>query len=165
MPQRDYVAQFIKVKQKAVFDLTELYKLMYRWFDLNGYFQQEVEYRDSEEAMGKHLEIKWYTEKKIDDYIKFIIEPSFLVLGLSKIEIEREGIKTATNKGEVEIRFDAYLLKDYDDKWGGPVMRFFREVYDKYIIKKRIEDFEGLLQTELYKLIDEIKAFLNMHKF
>lgn len=166
MAQRDYVAQAIKLKHKAIFNLDELYKLMYRWFDFNGYFQQETEYRDSDEEGGKHLEIRWYAEKKVDDYIKFAIEPSFIVIGLTKVEVEREGgIKAATNKGEVEIRFDAYIVKDYDDKWTGPVSRLFREIYDRFIIKKRLEDYEALLQTELYKLIDNIKAFLNVHRF
>jgi len=166
MPQKDYVAQGIKVKHKAIFSLEELYKLMYRWFELYGYFVQEIEYRDSDEPGGKHLEIRWYAEKKENDYIKFAIVPSFLVLGMTKVEIEtEEGRKQATNKGEVELKFDAFLLKDFDDKWSGPVARFMREIYDRFIIKKQIDDFEAQLNTELYKLIDEIKAFLNMHAF
>lgn len=165
MPQRDYIVQGIKVKQKTIFDMAELYKMMYRWFELYGYIHQEVEYRDSDEPNGKHLEIRWYQEKKIDDYFKFVIEISFLVLGLSKVEVEKNGVKSSTNKGEVEMRFDAYLLKDYDDKWNNSMMKFFRDLYDKFIIKKRIETFEGLLHTELYKLIDEVKAYLDMHRF
>lgn len=165
MPQMDFVAKGIKIKVKSVFDLSELYKLLYRWFETHGYDFQELEYRESLEAGGKSLEIRWYAEKKMDDYIKFVIKPSFFVVGLEKVEIEREGEKESTNKGEVEQRFDAYLLKDYDSKWEGPFLRFLRTVYDKFLIKSRIEGYEGQLHEELYTLLNEAKAFLNLHRF
>ncbi len=165
MSQKDFVASNIKVKQRSVFNLDELYLLLYKWFELYGYDFQEKEYRDIEKEGKKNLEIQWYTEKKIDDYMKYVINVSFMVLGLEKVEIEEEGVKRKTSKGEVEVRFDAFILKDYDNRWEGGAMKFLREVYDKFIIKGRIESLEGELHTELYKLIDEIKAFLNLHRF
>ncbi len=165
MPQIDYVAKDLKIKYKSIFDLSELYKLLYRWFELHGYDFQELEYRESLEATGKNLEIRWYAEKKMDDYIKFVIKPTFLVIGLSKVEIEHEGEKELTTKGEVEIRFDAYLIKDYNDKWKGPFLRFLRTCFDNFLIKSRIEGYEGQLHEELYNLMSEAKAFLNLHRF
>lgn len=165
MSQKDFIASNIKVKQRSVFNLDELYLLLYKWFELYGYDFQEKEYRDIEKEGKKNLEIAWYTEKKIDDYMKFVIKVSFMVLGLEKVEIEEEGVKRKTSKGEAEVRFDAYIIKDYDNRWEGGFMKFLREFYDKYIIKGRIESLEGELQAELNKLIDEVKAFLNLHRF
>lgn len=165
MPQIDFLAKGLKIKQKSVFDLTELYKLLYRWFELHGYDFQELEYKESIEAGGKHLEIRWIADKKMDDYVKFVIRPSFLVLGLQDVEIETQEGKVKTQKGEVEMRFDCYLEKDYDDKWKTPLMRFLRGVYDKFIIKSRIEGYEGEILEELRSLMDEAKAFLNLHRF
>ena len=159
------IASGIKVKQTGVFALDELYLLLYKWFELYGYDFQEQEYRDIEKAGKKNLEIRWYAEKKIDDYIKFVIKVSMMVVGMEDVEIEEEGVKKSTKKGTVEYRFDAYLEKDYENRWEGGVMKFLREVYDKFIIKGRIEALEGELQAELYKLMDEVKAFLNMHRF
>lgn len=161
----DFIAKELKIKLKSVFDLGELYKLLYRWFESHGYDFQELEYRESLEADGKKLEIRWYAEKKIDDYIKFVIKPTFFVIGLEKVEIEREGEKEATNKGEVELKFDSYLLKDYENKWKGPFLRFLRTVFDKFLIKSRIEGYEGQLHEELYTLMSEAKSFLNLHRF
>ncbi len=164
MVQRDFIASALKVKQVGVFDLTELYLLLYKWFELYGYDFQEQEYRDIEQAGKKNLEIRWYAEKKVDDYVKFVIKVSMLILRMEDIEVESEGMKVASKKGTVEFRFDAYLEKDYENRWEGGPMKFIREVYDKFIIKGRIEALEGELQGELYKFIDEIKAFLNMHR-
>ena len=167
MPQRDIILPSIKVKEKSIFSLDELYKMLYRWFENHGYTFQEQEYRDEDMGGGKkHIEIKWYAEKKIDDYFKFIIEINFLVVGLEEIEIEREGLKVGTNKGEIEMRIKAYILKDYDARWEKhPISRFLREVYDTKIIRSRISSYENEIYEETYKMIDEIKAFLNLHKF
>ena len=165
MPQRDIVASGIKIKQRAVFNLDELYKIMWRWFELYGYDMQELEYRDSLEGGSKHLEIKWRSRKQIDDYLEFHILTNFLILGLEKVEIEQDGVKTKTDKGEVEMNFTAFINKDPEDKWDKGINRVIRNTYDKYIIKSRIESLEGELYEELYKLLDEVKAFLNLHRF
>ena len=74
MQQRDVIVPSIKIKEKSIFNLDELYKILIRWFELHQYDFQEREYRDEDMGEGKkHLEIKWYAEKKIDDYIKFVI--------------------------------------------------------------------------------------------
>jgi len=166
MPQRDYIASGIKVKQKSVFNLDELYSVLWHWFEIHGYDFQEHEYRETKVPDGSNLEIRWYAEKKVDDYIKYVIEVTFFALGYQKVEIEKEGgVKEKTGKGEIEIQMSAYIEKDYEDRWKGPVLLFFREVYDKYIIRKRIEALEGELYDELYRFIDETKAFLNLHRF
>ena len=165
MPQRDIIASGIKIKQRSVFNLDELYKIMWRWFELYGYDMQELEYRDSLEGGSKHLEIKWRSTKRIDDYIEFAIYTNFLILGLEKVEIEQDGVKTKADKGEVEMNFTAALNKDPEDKWEGGYNRFLRDVYDKYVIKNRIDSLSGELYEELYKLLDEVKAFLNLHRF
>lgn len=165
--QRDYIARGVKVKQVAVFYLDEFYKTMFRWFELNHYNFQEKEYRQSTDPKGKHLEIRWYAEKRIDDYVKFVIEIDFLILGLQDIVVEKEGgVKTKTNKGALELRFNAYLLKDYEDKWSKTAfIQFLRAVYDKYIIRARMEAYEDQLFEELQSVIAEAKSFLALHKF
>ena len=164
MSQKDFIASAIKVKQKSVFALGELYTLLYKWFELYGYDFQEQEYRDIEQAGKKNLEIRWYAEKRIDDYVKYVIKVSMMVRGMEEVEIEEEGTKRTSNKGEVEFRFDGFLEKDYENRWEGGFMKFAREVYDKFIIKGRIDSLETELHAELYKFIDEIKAFLNLHR-
>lgn len=165
MAQRALVASGIKIKQRSVFNLDDLYKMMWRWYELYGYEMQELEYRDSVEGGSKHLEIKWKATKKIDDYIEFIIVTNFLILGFESVEIEEDGVKKKTNKGEVEMMFTAFLNKDPEDKWDSGYNRFIRDTYDKYIIKGRLDSLQGELYEELYKLLDEIKSFLNLHRF
>ena len=165
MAQRDIVASGLKIKQRSIFNLDELYKIMWRWFELYGYSMQELEYRDSVEGNSKHLEIKWRSVKQIDDYMEFHILTNFLILGLEKVELEQDGVKTKLDKGEVEMNFSAFINKDPEGKWEKGYNLVIRNIYDKYVIKSRIESLEGELYEELYKLLDEVKAYLNLHRF
>ncbi len=165
MSQKLTIASGLKIKQRSVFNLDELYKTMFRWFELYGYDMQELEYKDSMEGNAKHLEIKWKATKRIDDYIQYIVITNFLILGLESVEIEQDGIKTKTNKGEVEINLTGFLEKDYEEKWESGYAKVIRDVYDKYVIHDRIDSLSGELYEEIYKLIDEVKAFLNLHRF
>jgi hypothetical protein len=166
MPESDYVARNLRVRQVSVFDMGELYKVMFRWFATKRYDFQEKEYLEKRVGEAKQLEIKWIGYRKISDYIKFFMEVKFLVVNLKDVEVEIGGMRRKTNSGDVEMRFDAYLQMDYEGKWeGNPVTKFFREVYNKYMIKKRIESYEEELLEELYELTGEIKAFLNLYQF
>ena len=163
---KDVLFSNYKLKQDSIFDLGELYKSIFRWFDVNGYSFYEKEYNDIDEPNGKHLEIYWYTEKKIDLYVKFVIEVSYLVLGMQKIELEKGGVKIKTNKGSIEFRITAYLMKDYDDKWSKSAMqKKMRYIYDRFIIKKRIDKLEAELVKDVNSLVDELKSFLDIHRF
>ena len=166
MPQRDIIVPNVKIKDKSIFSLDELYKTFYRWFEFHNYDFQEQEYREEDLAGKKHIEIKWYAEKRIDDYIKYVLEINFLIIGLEEVEIEQAGIKASSNKGEIELRVKAYILKDWNEKWEGQAFtKFLRGFYDRYLIKNRILGYESELYEETYNFMDEVKAFLNLHRF
>jgi len=167
MTEKEIVAKDLKIKQKSVFDMGELYSVMFNWFGQHNYDFQEKQYLEKKNANGsRDLEIIWIATKKINDYFKFQIEVKFRPVMLTDVEVEIDGKKVGMNKGNNEIIFNAALLKDYEGKWdNNPLKRFMREVYDTYIIRDRIGDYKGELYAEIYELVDEVKAFLNMYKF
>lgn len=167
MSEKDYIARGIKVRQQAIFDMADLYKIMFRWFSQHNYDFQERQYMQRQSPDGsRHLEIGWQAARKISDYIKFRIDIRFLIIGLSSVEVDINSMKKKTHKGDVEMRFDAYLELDYEGKWeGNPMTKVVREFYNRWVIKARIEDYEAELHEELYELIGEIKSFLNLYKF
>ena len=167
MSERDVIIDNLKIKQRAVFDMGELYKVMFRWFSRNNYDFQEKEYSESAMPEGaKKLEIGWLSNKKISDYIKFHIDVKFLIIGLTSTEVEVGNVKTKTNTGDLEMRVSAWLEMDYEDKYSSsPIPKFLRDLYDKYIIKSRIENYEAQIHEECYELVAEVKSFLNLFKF
>jgi len=169
MVEKDFIAKDpgLRVRQKGIFDMNELYKVMFRWFSQHNYDFQEKEYIDKVQPDGgRVLEIGWWSYRKISDYVKFRIKVKFLIVGLKDVEIEVDGMKRKTNSGDAEMRFVAWIETDYEGKWeANPVTKFFREFYNKYIMRSKIEDYETELHEELYELMGEVKAFLNLYKF
>ncbi|MAG20261.1 hypothetical protein CL618_02410 [archaeon] len=167
MPEKDYViVPWMKIKQSSTFSLDELYKMMYYWFERHDYVFKEKEYAEQRTQGSKLYEIRWYAERKVTDYIKFVIEVGLFFSGIKDVEVEKDGGKMKTQGGTVEMRFSAHLRKDYEGNWeSSPVLKMIRGMYDKYIIGSRIEGYEDDLYEETYDLMNEVKAFLNMHKF
>jgi len=61
----------------------------------------------------------------------------------------------------VEVKFQAVLVRDYENRWEDrPIWKFLRGVYDKYIARSRIEEYEDKLLAEINELIVECKSFL-----
>ncbi len=158
-PEKKKLYSGVKIKQDSIFNLEELYKLMYRWFETKGYSFSETEYRKY--GAGDMVEIIWSAEKEIDHYAKITIDITFLITGLEKVEIEVEGVKSKSNKGTVEMKFDISLLLDYKKKYG----QLMRMVYQDFIIKTRIKDYETRAASDSDGLFSEVKAFLKLHQF
>lgn len=154
----------IKVSGKAILDMSELYKSIIYWFQYNHYEWKELSFLNEEMPGGvRHVEISWEGIKVISPYIKFIIKMDFLIF-LSDIEVEINGKKTKRELGSVEIRTGATIIKGESwDKTRGT--KFLRNVYERYLIRERIENYKKDIYTEAHKLYDEIKAFLELHRY
>jgi len=86
-----------------------------------------------------------------------------LILGLKDAEVEQDGKKISTNKGEVEIKIRVNLVKDYEERWEDrPFYKFLRGIYERYIIRTTIDEYEDDLEDKSKGYIKEIKAFLNL---
>lgn len=160
MAEKDIVFKG-KIKQTGIFDFKEFYTFAYVWLDDDNYHTKEKVYNEKVLGDAKDIEINWESEKKVSDYFKFQIKMVWKVYGMKKVEVKKEDTKVNMNSGNLEIAFTATLIKDYEHRWeNNPLWKFLRGVYDHYIIRKRIEDYEDKLEDELNELIDQCKAFL-----
>ncbi|MEM1535244.1 MAG: hypothetical protein QXE64_00190 [Candidatus Pacearchaeota archaeon] len=150
-----------KVKHDGIFDFKALYAFLYDWFADREYFIKEESYTEKIKAEGKEIEIKWKCLKKITDYFRFEIEIKWRISRLVDIEITKEGKKIKANKGEVEIKFSGTLERDYENKFETSAFtKFLRSVYDRYIIRTRIEQMEGELTKEVIDASNQVKSYL-----
>ncbi len=153
-----------KVKgTNVVFNLEEIYKFCMRWFDHNGWSWKEISYRDSTRPDGgKVIEFNWEADKEFDRYISFVVTMDVLIIA-KKIELEEDGKKLERLKGLMEFNFSAYLDKKEDFFGKGNFGKQLRRLYEKYIIRSKVEDAEEALLRDVMELINEIKAFMNLH--
>jgi len=152
-----------KVKQKGIFDFKKYYKFAYDWLRYDGYTIHEKKYLEEIEKQGKKIIIEWVATKKISDYFKNIIEVSWHILGMEDAEVMRNGKKDKANKGEVKITITGILERDYEDNWGKTAFnKFIRGVYDKYIIRSTMDQYEDKVIDESDEFTEQLKAFLNL---
>jgi len=151
-----------KLKNAGLFDFKELYKFAFNFLrDNKEYLMMEKTYSEKVTGDTKEIEIKWEGFRKVSDYFKLIIKPEWRIIGFSTVDAEREGKKVKTNKGEIEINLKGILERDYENRWETTAfLKFLRSIYDKYIIKNRINELEDKIFADCDEFLAQVKAFL-----
>ena len=152
-----------KIKNTGVFDFKDFYSFAYDWLRDEGYDVYEKKYSEKVSGDSKQLEIEWDADREVSDYFKFRINMYWLIMGMKSVEVQKEGQKIKMESGTVEIKFKSILVKDYEDRWENhPFWKFLRGIYERYIIKSRIEEYQIKVLEETEELISQCKAFLAM---
>lgn len=152
------------VKYTGIFSFKDYYKFCWEWLvEEIGFIMQEDKYKEKIIGNEKELEIEWTGYKELTDYFKFDIKIKFRILGLSNVELNQNGVKIKTNKGEVKISVKGTLVRDYKGKFEiKPMYKFMRAVYEKYIITQRVEQFEDYVASKCDEFLGQAKAYLDL---
>ena len=163
MAEFDYVFKGVKVSVDGVVNITGLYKLLRNWFDKMKYDFYENEHIEDMKAEGaKDLNIKMNAEKNIDDYTKLHIELRIKGKGLKPVMHGKE----LCASGAVSVGFDVFIENDYEGRWDSPFfLKFFRTIYDKYIMSEREQRNTAEIKEEAEDIIKKTKAFLKVEEF
>jgi len=160
MSEKDKVAEG-KINHDGIFDYKEVYRFMYTWLTDFDYFVEEKTYTEKAKPEGKEVEIHWIARRKISDYFRFILKIDWNIFGMTSVEVVKDNIKVKANKGRLEIKVTAFLEKDYENRWENTAfVRFLRGMYDRFIIRNRIEDYEDKIAEELDEIVSQTKGFL-----
>jgi len=152
-----------KIKHTGYASFKDLYSFLYEWLNNEGYSISEESYSEKISGDTKNIEIDWKASRKVSDYFKFTIKVGWRVLGLKEVEVQRQGKKIKTNLGNFELKISGILEKDYEDKWeNSPFFKFLRGVYDKYIIKSRIDEYGDKLVGNADELVSQCKAYFSL---
>lgn len=153
-----------KVRHVGIFDFKETYRILYEWLLDEGYDVNEKGYKEvMQPGNAKEIEIEWEAWRKVSDYFRFYIWVKFHPIGMTSVEVDIDGVKQKMNKGDFTIEVKCVLQKDYENRWENrPFMKFLRTLYDRYLIRERIESYEGKLISEMQEFLDQAKAFLSL---
>jgi len=152
-----------KLAQVGYWNYTEVYNMLYNWLKDHGYNLQEYNYKEKLSGGGKEIMIGWDATRKVTDYFQYKISLDWHILGMKDAEVEIDGKKEKTNKGELEIVFKGTIIKDYESRWEDkPIHKFLRGVYENYIIRTTIDEYEADIEDETKNLISDLKAFLRI---
>ncbi len=150
-----------KLVHAGIFDFREFYRFMYEWFRDYSYLIIEKKYSEKIKAEGKEVEIEWHCFRKISEDYRFKIRIVIKVIKMVTVEVQEGGMKFSRDKGEIEVKFNSYLERDWQNRWDQhPITKFLRGFYERYMLRGRIDFFEDKLKEEVDETLSQIKSFL-----
>ncbi len=161
MVEFDKVGVFMARQKAGLYNFKEFYSFMYRWLVTEEYTVDEKEYTEKVKPTGKEIFVEWRARRRISDYFRFYLQIIISTLGMTEVEVTKGNSKIKMNRGEVRVDINVFLEKDYENRWEtSPYAKFFRGVYDRYIIRGRILQYEIKVRDEAVDLLDQIKSYL-----
>jgi hypothetical protein len=153
-----------KISYDGVFSFKDLYKFCHDWLsEETGLSLSEDKYTEKIKGDSKDISVDWKGTKEMTDYFKMEIKVSFIVSGLMNIEAMKGNVKVKVNKGSIEISVKGTLVRDYNDKFeGSGFKKFLREVYEKYIIHDRVEQYKEKVASACDEFLSQTKAYLDL---
>ncbi|MBU2634614.1 MAG: hypothetical protein KJ674_05220 [Nanoarchaeota archaeon] len=154
----------LKVKAVTTIDFPLFYKKLKLWLQDEGYAKEktlEQKYIERIKPNGKQLEIQWVTKKSKSDFFDYHIKLTFLILGMKDVEIQQGSITRKMNKGDFELRIEAYIETTKNLEKLGTLKR----IYTNILIKKRIEEYKIELYDKVYKFHAYVKELLNLRNY
>ena len=152
----------LKLKWKGVYDLKALYSNLKEWLEVEDFKWSEKNYVEKIKPKGKQVEINWEGVRAKDDYYTHIIKLTFFGISVEPHEMEKDGKMVKVNKGELELHFEAYIIRNPKDKWReGSLIKF---LYDRYVMYDIYEENKIKLYSDVTSLIDEAKLLLTMYR-
>ena len=150
-----------KLKNTGPVNFKELYNFCYDWLsDETNLIVAETAYVEKI-ANGKNIEATWNAFRKVTDYFKYTIEVKWRVVGLKDVEYQKDGKKLKTNTGSIEMKVKGTVIRDYEGKFDTSQFKsWMNKIYEKWLIKARIEQFEDQLLDFCDEFVDQSKAFM-----
>ena len=154
------------ISYEGLFNASELFYTIDSWLRDNGYDKYEKKVLEKNLESGRFVQHKMEPYKKINDYVKLVIEITLTLSELKDVTIEKEGLKIALNKGKVDCSLAGVLYTDYEGRWETkPIFFFIGVLLDKFIFKTRFHYYVDTLRKDVTNLEHEIKTFLNLSRF
>ncbi len=161
MAERDLIKKET-LEFEGLFDFPGFYGFANNWLKDERYGVDEERYVEGVSGNERKLTIEWKASKKISDFFKIEHKINFMIFNLTDVEVEIDGEKKKMNKGKIETSVKAGLVSDPDSKWDrSPFLRFWREIYSKYIISGRVDAMRYKVQDDAQAFVEELKAYLN----
>lgn len=160
MAEKDYIIRDLIFKYEGLFDIDNIYKNIKSFLKKNLSYPllNEKTYDEKRHDDLKDTKIKLEAFKKVDDYTKLNITVKINSKDCKDVAVKGKKLQ----KGQIKIEFESVIETDYLEKWAGKSMykKFFRAVYDKYIMESKQNRLTKQIKDETYMIYNELKDTL-----
>ena len=153
------------VKYDGIFSFSDFYEFCHNWVmsEVEPDVFNEKSYSEKIDGNKKVVELEWEFEKKLTDYFKYQIKVKMKATIKREVEIEENGRKIQTNKGDIKIGVKGALIQDYEKQFEGTAfLKMWRSIYEKWIMQSRVAEFEGKTIGDSEEFLQQARAFLDL---
>ncbi|MFH0701595.1 MAG: hypothetical protein V2A62_04110 [Candidatus Woesearchaeota archaeon] len=165
----------MRVKYKDVFELKAFYEAMHEWLMHYGWTDVddkadhwETAYIERIDRNGnREIHFNWRTFKPAEGGpFNYYLDLNFHVLGLSNVEVVKDGIKLKVQKGEIEMHYQALVEKTYEkDLKKNKLISPFLNLFNKRVYRQEYEERKKELYQELYMMQNFIKQWFKLKRY
>jgi len=152
---------------KGIFRADELFSTINRALEQRGYTKREKKTEETVTEAGRRTYVELRPFKVINNYAELLIKIKITLDNITETVEEFNNEKRKFQKGDVQMYIDAWLLTDYQSRWGmKPFVWFMKGVINKFVYRWPQEaGFPGQLSEDTAYVYAQIKRILNSYKF
>ena len=152
----------VKIKKDGIVDFNELYRSTKKFLEDYGWANEEElekKYVERTKPGGvKQIEVAWEGGKNVGGFFKYVLKLTFLIIGMTEVEVQQGNVKKKLQKGSFEVRIDARV--ETNKKWDK--ISGLQKIYLNMVVPKRLEEYKIDLDSKVSKLHSFIKTFMGI---
>ena len=165
MAEKKQVVDNETIAYDGLFEGTELYKVIDKFFLDKGYDKAELIHDEHVGETGKDVTVIVEGNIKANDYTKKVINLKIFIKGLKDVVLEKNKHKIKLQQGKVTVILNSFMMSDVEGKWESkPMFVFMRALVDRYLYRYYINKIEQEVKDDTLHMKALIKSFLNLHK-
>lgn len=164
--EKNLIVNNRELRYKGIFRTDELISTINKELGKLGYTKREKMSEEIVTEEGKKTYIDLRPFKIKTNYVQLMIKVKITLDHVTDVTEEVEGVKKNFERGDVLVTFDAWILSDYDPRWGmKPFVYFVKGVINKYFYKMPLEgSFPGEVAGDTAALYSALRKLLNSYK-
>jgi hypothetical protein len=163
--EKDLVINNRELLYKGIFRVEELFSLINRVLEVQGYTKREKKSEETVTPDGRQAYIELRPYKVKTEYVTLMIKLKIILDNVTETFEEVDNLKQKFQQGDVTIIFDSWSLTDYQGRWNmKPWVYFMKGMVNKLIYQFPKESgFRGELMQDTAYLYARIKRLLDSY--
>ena len=145
-----------QITHNAYIDFIDIVRELPAFFDERKYYFFEQKRGEKDTGVGFEIESIWTANREVDPYVKFDILIQLFLRDVRKVVLE-DGKETYWARAIVRINsnMEKNYRKTFGSNWWNETLR---QIYERYIIRPRLDAFEGKAVEDCLDLVAHIKS-------
>lgn len=166
MSEKKLLIDGLELSYSGLFGIDGLLKTIDKVSEKLGYSKAEKRREEMIMPEGKELYMELRPTKVKTEYFALMIKIRMEITGIKDVEVLKDNMRTRSNEGRIHVLLDAWTTTEYEFRWEQkPLFYFLRNLFERFVYKFHVDRFEDELVTDCHTIRDEIKAYLELHKF